>query len=217
MKWQVESEIFRGQPVPRWLGGRSNPEMGAAVAPTTGQAIPTPGQIPRIALVLGLLLAAGAFVWALQGGIRPPGPILAVGSPAPDFALKNIDGRSVRLGDYRGKTVIVNFWATWCVPCRSEMPAIDAVAKANPNRVVVVAVDVLEGPVLVIGYVDQMHLSFEPVLDETGDVTKIYHVDSMPTSFFVAPDGTIRAINVGPMDQGAIEQNLQKAGIKAGI
>lgn len=176
--------------------------------------IPTNGRPPvlRIFVVLGLFLAVGVFVWALQGGVRPPGETLGVGFTAPDFAAKNIEGKTVRLSDYRGKTVIVNFWATWCVPCRSEMPAINAVSQENPNRVAVVAVDVLEGPVLVIDYVDKLHLSFVPLLDPNGVVTKQYHVDSMPTSFFVGPDGTIRAINVGPMDRAAIEQNLRKAG-----
>lgn len=166
----------------------------------------------RILLVLGLFLAAGIFVWALPGRVRPTSATLGVGQAAPDFAAKNIDGKTVRLSDYRGKTVIVNFWATWCVPCRSEMPAINAVSQENPSKVAVVAVDVLEGPVLVIDYVDKLHLSFVPLLDPYGVVTKQYHVDSMPTSFFVASDGTIRAINVGPMDRALIEQNLRKAG-----
>jgi peroxiredoxin len=90
------------------------------------------------------------------------------------------------------------------------MPAITAVAKANPN-VVVLAVNVLEGPVLVQAFVRDYSLGFTPLLDPSGTVAGQYKVNSLPSSFFVSSDGTIRAINIGPMDQATIEQNLRRA------
>jgi cytochrome c biogenesis protein CcmG/thiol:disulfide interchange protein DsbE len=116
----------------------------------------------------------------------------------------------VTLAQYRGKTVLINFWATWCPPCRAEMPAIDRVAGHDP-RVVVLAVDVDEGPLLVQRYLQSTKLSFVPLLDEDGSVTGRYHVNGLPSSFFIGPDGTIRAINIGPMDQATVRLNLQRA------
>jgi thiol-disulfide isomerase/thioredoxin len=133
-----------------------------------------------------------------------------VGATAPPIALQDLDGKAVNLAAYRGHPVIVNFWAEWCVPCRAEMPAIDAAARANPN-VVILAVDAGDGPALVQQFVKDLPLSFAPLLDTDYRVASRYKVSSIPSSFFVGPDGTIRAINIGPMDQPTIETNLRKA------
>ena len=166
--------------------------------------------LTRIVAVLALLGAVGLAIWALQGGLTPVPGIPRIGTRAPAFTLENANGQKVSLVDYRGKTVILNFWATWCPPCRSEMPAINAAAKANPN-VVVMAIDLQEGPLPVRDYVQQLGLSFTPLLDTSGQVTALYHVNSLPSSFFVGPDGTVRAINVGAMDQRMIEGNLRRS------
>ncbi len=164
----------------------------------------------RILAVLALFGAIGLGVWVLQGGLGPPAGVPRVGTMAPNFTLENASGQRVSLSEFRGKTVILNFWATWCPPCRSEMPAINAVAKSDP-RVVVLAIDLQEGPLPVRDYVQGMGLSFTPLLDTSGKVTALYHVDSLPSSFFVGPDGIVRAINVGAMDQKMIEENLKRS------
>lgn len=169
----------------------------------------------RIATIVGFLVGIVGVGWYVQGGSAifrtvpsgMPGP----GTTAPDFTLKNADGYTVSLASYRGKTVIVNFWASWCQPCRAEMPAIDAVARAHPGHVAVLAVDVMEGIVLVERYRNEVPLSFVPLLDPDGAVTGRYHVVSLPSSFFIGPHGTVRAVNVGPLDRSTIEQNVQKA------
>jgi thiol-disulfide isomerase/thioredoxin len=166
--------------------------------------------LARIVAVIALFGVAGLAIWALQGGISPADGVPRVGALAPNFTLEDAAGHKVSLTDYRGKTVILNFWATWCPPCRSEMPAINAAAKANRN-VVVLAVDLQEGPVPVREYAEALDLSFSPLLDTSGQVTALYHVNSLPSSFFIAPDGTIRAINVGAMDQGMIVANLRRS------
>ncbi len=166
--------------------------------------------IARIGALVGFLVVVGAVIWALQGGVSLSSDVPRVGSAAPNFSLSDTGGKGVSLSSFRGHPVIVNFWATWCPPCRAEMPAINAVAKANPN-VVVLAVDMLEGPALVQMYLKDIPLGFAPLLDPEGRVGGLYKVSSLPSSFFVGPDGTIRAINVGPMDQPTIEANLRKS------
>lgn len=168
---------------------------------------------PPLVRILGMLVllgVVGLMAWTLQGGIAPSNEAPRVGALAPSFTLENLDGQQVSLSDFRGKTVILNFWATWCVPCRTEMPAIDAVARADPN-VVVLAIDLQEGEEPVRDYAQKLGLSFSPLLDSSGQVTTLYHVNSLPSSFFIGPDGTIRAISVGPMDQRILDGNVRRA------
>jgi cytochrome c biogenesis protein CcmG, thiol:disulfide interchange protein DsbE len=170
------------------------------------QRIPPVARIGALVVGLGLVFVGAR---ALQNSSAAP-LALRVGSAAPGFTLQDTSDRSVSLAAYRGRPVILNFWATWCPPCRAEMPAINAVAAANP-QVAVLAVDVLEGPALVAPFARELNLGFVPLLDTTGEVAGRYRVSSLPSSFFIGPDGTIRAINVGPLDQPAIEQNLRRA------
>lgn len=169
--------------------------------------------VPPLVRIVGLLAVLGLIgfaVWLLQGGFTSADRVPRPGSTAPNFTLQDTRGRSVSLADYHGKTVLLNFWATWCPPCRSEMPAIDAVARSHPN-VVVLAVDLQEGPLPVQDFVQTLGLSFSPLLDTSGAVTALYHVDSLPSSFVIGPDGTIRAIHVGAMDERTLESALRKA------
>jgi thiol-disulfide isomerase/thioredoxin len=178
----------------------------ASPAARPARRVPPLLMIGILIIFLGLM---GGSAWAFSTFLpRQPDGTPTVGSVAPPISLRNLDGKTVSLADYRGHPVLVNFWAQWCVPCRSEMPAIDAVARANPN-VVVLAVDVLDGPALVRQYLQQVPLGFTPVLDLDGQVAGVYKVSSLPSSFFVGSDGVIRAVNVGPMDQSTIEAKLK--------
>jgi thiol-disulfide isomerase/thioredoxin len=158
-----------------------------------------------------LLAIVAVAIWALQGGVSVASDVPRVGTSAPPIALKDLNGKDVNLAAFRGRPVLVNFWAEWCVPCRSEMPAINLVARANPN-LVVLAVDVGDGPVPIRQFLREVSIDFTPLLDTDYLVAKRYKVDSLPTSFFIGPDGTIQAMNVGPMDQRTIEANLRKVG-----
>ena len=185
-----------------------------AISATSGERRRRP-LLQIIAVGFGFLLIL-AGLWVVQGGASKLGigqssTTPRVGQLAPNFALETVSGQSVRLSSYRGKTVLINFWATWCPPCQSEMPAIDAVARKRPD-LVVLAVDSMEGPVLVQRYQAAHPYAFQPLLDPTGQVVGLYHVDGLPTSFFVAPNGIIRAINVGPMTQPTIEKLASESG-----
>lgn len=115
---------------------------------------------------------------------------IAVGREAPNFTLKNLKGEDVSLEDYRGKIILLNFWATWCGFCDKEMPDMQKLSKDNDD-LVVLAVDVMEKEELVKDYIEKGGYDFEVVLDEDGNVAKTYLVSSFPTSYFIDKDGIL--------------------------
>ncbi len=136
----------------------------------------------------------------------------AVGHPAPDFALKDLDGNTVRLSDLRGKVVFINFWATWCPPCRAEMPEIEALHQEYKDKgVLVLGVDIAESENTVRQYIQQGGFSWTIVLDSTGEVARDYQIAAIPTSFFLDKEGIIRAVKVGAMTKREMEDKLAEA------
>ncbi len=171
---------------------------------------------------VGLIVVVG--IWLLDGG-RPfssgeasgetgddPGAAPRIGRPAPDFVLNNLEGKPIRLSDFRGKTVFLNFWATWCPPCRAEMPDIERVYQEYTDKdVVVLAVNQREDPETVKRFMESLNLSLPVLLDSSGEVGRRYRVSGIPTSFFVDPKGVIREMNVGTMTRLGILAKLQMA------
>lgn len=107
---------------------------------------------------------------------------------APDFTLKNLKGEDVSLSDFKGKYVLINFWATWCKYCDIEMPSLNKLNKKNDD-LVVLAVDVMEDKKTVEKYIEKGKYEFEVVLDEEGEIAQNYYVTAFPTSFFVDKEG----------------------------
>lgn len=136
-------------------------------------------------------------------------PRAAQGFPAPDFLLTNTHGEQVRLSELHGQPILINFWATWCAPCRIEMPAIQARYEAYEDRgLIVLGVDFDEPLEDVQDFGEQLGLSFDLLLDPGGEVQSLYRVRGYPTSFFVGRDGIIQAQHIGVMTEGQLDDYL---------
>lgn len=132
---------------------------------------------------------------------------------APDFELKDLSGTSVRLSSLKGKPVLINFWATWCGPCQSEMPLIQEIAQKYPN-LVVLAVNDGEVQRDVVDFVDRYGLKFPVLMDPEALVNIQYQVTGLPTSYFVDEQGVIRSLQIGVLSDTQIETHLKKIGVR---
>lgn len=139
------------------------------------------------------------------------------GKMAPDFTLRTLDDREVSLADFRGKkTVVVSFWASWCGPCRMEMPVLRSfyqkIHKADSNfEIVTISID--NNRADAEEYATRAKLPFPVLLDVAGKVAAKYGADSIPSMFIIAPDGKVRSTHVG-FEQGLNFQLAQELGIK---
>jgi len=132
--------------------------------------------------------------------------------PAPDFTLQDLDGNTVRLSDFRGKVVFLNFWATWCPPCRMEMPDIEALHRKYRDRdVVVLGVDIQENANTVRAFIGEGGYTWTFALDTSGEVATIYQVRGIPASYFIDKKGIIRALSIGAMTGQTMEMKLAQA------
>ena len=162
--------------------------------------------------ILAVLAIAVLVSGLVMAGCSGPAQGAQVGSRAPDFQLSNLDGQSISLSDLRGKTVLVNFWASWCSPCRAEMPFIQRLHEGwSDSELVILAVNAGEDFSTVKEFVDSFGLSFMVLLDTKGEVALDYNVRGIPATFFIDKDGIIRDIKFGTFSSKAeIERRLTK-------
>lgn len=136
----------------------------------------------------------------------PTGP--RAGEAAPDFSLPATDGATVRLSDLRGRPVLLNFWATWCAPCRHELPLLQAAQQPQGEGLVVLGINVRESPDKVSAFASELDLELPLLLDRDGRVGDAYRVYGLPTSLLVDRDGLIAARHVGPLDAATLDGYL---------
>jgi peroxiredoxin len=160
------------------------------------------------------------FAWILisadRSGTSTSGSIPAPqqGFLAPDFELQTTTGKTVRLSDLRGQAVLVNLWATWCPPCRAEMPAIEKVYNEyKDDGLIVLAVNMTyqDTPSSIAPFVGEYGLTFPILLDETGSVGTAYQLRSLPSSFFIGRDGIISEVVIGgPMAEALLRTRVEE-------
>lgn len=143
---------------------------------------------------------------AILSGLGGP----EVGAAAPNFITNDLDGNPVELSELAGQPVILNFWATWCAPCRIEMPELQATYETyQDEELIILAVNRQETPDIIRPYFyDEMQLTFTPLVDESGLVANLYSVLVMPTTYFINPEGIITAIHRGPLSESQLSEYL---------
>ena len=153
----------------------------------------------RVALVAAALLMVLAIVCAGPTHAAAPEPWR--GGPTPPLVLKDLDGREVRLDAYRGRTVVVNFWATWCGPCVDEMPSLMRLRERFAGQgLEVIGVNFQENAARIRPFLDRHGLAFPVVRDHDGSARNGWGVSVFPSSFVIAPDQSVAFVVVGEAD-----------------
>ncbi len=182
-----------------------------------------------------LALAGGVFIGAAAGylvffGLRSepvePQPQSTIGAPqisiaglgtgsqAPLFELERADGTMVRLEDYRGQVVLLNFWATWCAPCRIEMPLLQSTFESSKDQgLVILGIDFDEPADLVASFGDELGLTFPLLLDPGGKVQQQYKVRGYPTTVILDREGRIQSYHIGVLTDSQLDGYMQIAGL----
>jgi peroxiredoxin len=172
-----------------------------------------------LAILIGvLLIAQPAFLSpsaatplpALQGGMTNRMP--QAGEAIPDFELPTLDGQLVRLSALRGSPVVINFWATWCGPCKQEMPLL--VEQYNWNKgkgLRVLAIDTLANDNVedIRAFAEKFNMNFDVLVDEKDAVAGGWNVMGLPTTFFIQPDGTVAKVHVGQLTPDQLKENIK--------
>lgn len=133
-----------------------------------------------------------------------------VGEPAPDFEYTLADGTTHKLSDLRGKKVVLNFWATWCGPCRVEMPDLQKALEEHNGEVVILGVNKLEQADVIPAFADEFDITFPLIANPAGDISDRYGANNIPTSYFINRDGTIAFRQIGVMNYGFIKERLDQ-------
>jgi thiol-disulfide isomerase/thioredoxin len=148
-----------------------------------------------------MLTVTLAMVLYITPAMPASAPAVWGGGPAPSLALKDIEGRAHALTDYRGKVVLVNFWATWCEPCRQEMPSMQRLSEKLVGKpFVVLAVNVDEPESRVRNFLSQTRFDLPVLLDINKSATRQWGARLLPVTFIVGPDGRVRYRVLGEMD-----------------
>ena len=160
---------------------------------------PTGERYGPVGLPLGLA-SAGAKVAAEEGAL------------APDFLLESLRGDDMRLSDFRGRAVVLNFWATWCAPCRREIPElVEAYDRYRDEGFIVLAVNLQEGKGIVRPYADDFGMEFPILIDRDGEVGDDYRLLGLPQTYFVDSDGVIQSMFIGPLLEDRDGTDVQDA------
>lgn len=157
-----------------------------------------------------LVVLAAAIIYTIVVNVTATGEIVEEGDMAPDFMLTDMDGNVHKLSDYRGEGVFLNFWGTWCGPCKREMPHMEDMYKEFEEKGVhVLAVNIAESDLKVKSFANTYGLTFPIVIDKTNSVRDAYNIRPLPTTFLVGPDGKVKKIIKQEMTGDQIREYME--------
>ena len=193
-----------------------NPATSATSAtPASGMKRDATVIVVVVLVIAGMLIAGKHLTRQQTPGESISGSNKAIkGQPAPDFQLRDLDGNTVRLAGLRGKAVLLNFWATWCPPCKIEMPwFVDLQRQYGPQGLQIVGVAMDEGNAhdAVAKFAKEMGLNYAVLLGNDKVADQYGGVDSLPTTYYIGRDGRIVSRVFGLVSHGEIEDNIRAA------
>lgn len=161
------------------------------------------GQLIVWLAVVGLLGAIGWKLWQSSLGQVSAGA-------APDFALTTFDGQALRLSDLRGQAVVINFWASWCIPCGDEAPILERTWQAYRERsVVLLGVAYLDDENAARQFIAEFGISYPNGLDVGTLISPLYRIKGIPETFFVDRAGELRGVYIGPIPEAELRQRIE--------
>lgn len=166
-------------------------------------------------LLIGVLLGGSAWIVYSRVPVVARGETAGLtegplaGYLAPDFTLAGVDGEEVTLADYRGRPVVLNFWATWCFPCRAEIPHLQAASVKYNGRAVIVGVNQGEDGATIAPFTRELGMSYPLLLDGDSRVNRLYSVNALPTTIFIGADGVVKQVFLGILTQAVLEDQIE--------
>jgi peroxiredoxin len=161
---------------------------------------------PLLGLIMAAVTLTGFPVTSTQAG-APAINGLSIGQPAPDFSARTLDGAQIRLSDLKGPLVAISFWATWCVPCKSELPELQSAAgRYSSSHLQILTVNAGESKSAVSAYLSEVNLKLNVILDPDKQIMSRYGIMVLPVTVWVDAKGVVRAEHIGPLDQSLIDR-----------
>ena len=164
----------------------------------------TGGIVLTFAIVLALL---GLLGWGLNKAQKGP----VENGPAPDFTLQGFDGRTATLGELRGQVVVINFWASWCLPCREEAAYLEQTwRKYKDQGVVFLGVDYVDTEKAALAYIKEFDITYINGPDLKTRISDAYNIQGVPETFFIAKNGEVRGMHIGPLYSPDLDEKIEE-------
>lgn len=171
---------------------------------------------PKTWQIILILVVLGGGLWIWVSRVEPDeaveiAPAPRTDAPAPAFTAPLLEGGTLSLSDYRGQVIVLNMWASWCHPCRAEMPALQHVwERYQDQELLILGLNQMETVEEINEFLEEYELTFPIALDSSGEIGMLYRLDSYPTTFFIDREGVIRdVVRGGPMPEALIDSTVR--------
>lgn len=202
----------------RDAGSPPGEDQGRGAVPSTQPRARRPFLRRRWLVAVVVLLVGLAAVAVWQEVSRSPTAdstalVGRTGQPAPAFSLPNLTdpSRRVTLASFRGKPLVINFWASWCVPCRTEMPLLEQAYRSQHGKVVFLGIDANDTPSAAKAFLARVHVTYPTISDDNGATATGYGLYGLPTTVFISPSGKIEGRHIGELHADTLRAALQEA------